>query len=185
MKQIIVLAITFLSIVACKQNEPEVKIVEVASEELVEIATKETNKDLYKDYAKVEFGIKGMTCAMGCAKAIEKKIAKLEGVHFVNVDFDKELAMVEFDDKKLTNEDFLKAVNKVSDTYKVGEISKVEVFAKDKCKADCKKACCVAKKMETKTACAKDCKKACCVNKDEAKMACTKDCKKACCNKTV
>ena len=73
-----------------------------------------------------------MTCAMGCAKTIEKKLAKLEGVHYVYVDFKQELAMIEFDDNKLSNEDFISTVNKVSDTYKVGEIKAIDVFTKDK-----------------------------------------------------
>ena len=34
-----------------------------------------------------------MTCAMGCAKTIEKKMAKMDGVKMAKVDFEKELAM--------------------------------------------------------------------------------------------
>ena len=165
MKNIVLVAMMLLSVMACKQNEPEIKTVGIENQqtELVE--------NPYKDYAKAEFEIKGMTCAMGCAKAIEKKISKLEGVHFVHVNFEKELAMVEFDDSKISNEDFFKTVAKVSDTYKVGEINTVEIFTKDlkekesvpnKCKKDCKKACCSASKNDSKTACVKDCKKACC-----------------------
>ena len=42
-------------------------------------------------YAKAEFGIEGMTCAMGCAKTIEKKMAKMDGVKSAKVDFEKEM----------------------------------------------------------------------------------------------
>ena len=126
MKYILKLVVLALVIVACKQNEPEVKIVEA------KVKTDKTVENPYKDFAKAEFEIKGMTCAMGCAKTIEKKLAKLEGVHYVYVDFKQELAMIEFDDNKLSNEDFISTVNKVSDTYKVGEIKAIDVFTKDK-----------------------------------------------------
>ena len=162
MKKICLTLTLLITVFACKQNDPEVKTVEVATQN----TTSSTKENPYKDYAKAEFEIKGMTCAMGCAKTIEKKIAKLDGVHFVYVDFEKELAMVEFDDKKLNNDDFLSTVTKVSDTYKVGEINTVDVFTKDlkkkTCDKDCKMACCNGKETEAKTACQKDCKKACC-----------------------
>lgn len=145
---------------ACKNDTPEIKTVEIAET----ITPIKQSENPYKDYAKAEFNIEGMTCAMGCAKTIEKKIAKLDGVHFVNVDFDKKLAMVEFDDKKLSAKDFTETVTSVSKTYKPGKVTTVETFSKDKkaCSKDCKKACCTNKTATEKTSCKKDCKKACC-----------------------
>ena len=43
-----------------------------------------------------------MSCAMGCAKKIEKNIAKMDGVKSAKVDFDKEIAMVEYDEAMVT-----------------------------------------------------------------------------------
>jgi len=43
-----------------------------------------------------------MTCEMGCAKTIEKKMAKMEGVKTAKVDFDTRLAMVEYDEAKVS-----------------------------------------------------------------------------------
>lgn len=43
------------------------------------------------------FKIDGMTCAMGCAKTIESKLSKMNGVQKATVDFDKKQATVEFD----------------------------------------------------------------------------------------
>lgn len=157
----------FVTLSACKNETPEIKTIETE-----EIASVVSTENPYKDYAKLEFNVEGMTCAMGCAKTIEKKIAKLDGVRFVNVDFDKKLAMVEFDSEKLSSEDFTKTVNSVSDVYKVENIATVNTFTKDK--KDCKKGC------------EKDCKKESCKNKTEAeKKECKKDCKKACCVKTA
>lgn len=165
-KSVIVIIAVAFSVVACKNNtEPEVKTVSV------ETSKKETASQLDPNatYAKVEFNIKGMTCAVGCAKTIEKKMAKLEGVKMAKVDFDKELAMVEFDEAKVTPNTLKEAVAKVSDIYKVEEIKTVDVFSTEK-------------KQEAKMACKPDCKMDCCKDKaDKSKMSCAKDCEKECC----
>lgn len=52
------------------------------------------------DNAKMEkanFTIDGMTCAMGCAKAIEGDLSDLNGVKEASVDFDTKIATVSFD----------------------------------------------------------------------------------------
>ncbi|MEO5775299.1 MAG: heavy metal-associated domain-containing protein [Flavobacterium sp.] len=67
------------------------------------------------------FKIEGMTCAMGCAKTIETKLSKMDGVQKATVDFDKKEATVEFDASVLTPESLTKAVETTGDgeTYKV------------------------------------------------------------------
>ncbi len=152
---------------SCKNEaQPEVKTVEA------EVSNKDVSKALDPDatYAKVEFGIEGMTCAMGCAKTIEKKMAKMDGVKSAKVDFDKRLAMVEFDEAKVTPESLEEVVAKVGEVYKVKDMKKVEDFGKEKkaCKADCKKECCANKTEEEKKACKADCKKACCDKEKQA-----------------
>ena len=67
------------------------------------------------------FKIEGMTCAMGCAKTIENKLAHLNGVQKATVDFDKKEATVEFDGAILTPEKLYATVEATGDgaTYKV------------------------------------------------------------------
>jgi mercuric ion binding protein len=50
--------------------------------------------------------IEGMTCAMGCAKTIEKELTNLDGVQKATVDFDKKTATVVFD-KTVQNQENL------------------------------------------------------------------------------
>lgn len=72
----------------------------------------------------VSFTIKGMTCAYGCAKTIEKELSDLEGVQKAAVDFDKKTALVIFD-KTIQNPTTLtNLVKKSGDgkTYKVSTI---------------------------------------------------------------
>ena len=67
------------------------------------------------------FKIDGMTCVMGCAKTIESKLSKMNGVQKATVDFDKKQATVEFDAAVLSPENLSKTVEATGDgeTYKV------------------------------------------------------------------
>jgi Cu+-exporting ATPase len=60
-----------------------------------------------------------MTCEMGCAKTIEKKLAKMYGMKSANVDFKNELALVEFDVAKINPLSITKTVNDISNIYSV------------------------------------------------------------------
>jgi Cu+-exporting ATPase len=167
LKNIVFVSFFALIVSSCKNEaQPEVKTVEV------EVSEKDMAQNIDPDatYAKVEFSIDGMTCAMGCAKTIEKKMAKMEGVKMAKVDFDKRLAMVEYDEAKVTPQSLEEAVGKVGDVYKVKDMKVVDDFGKEGkvCKADCDKACCVNKTEAEKKTCAKDCKKACCAGEKKA-----------------
>ena len=144
------LGIALFSVImwSCKnETEPQVKTVEVeettAKNEIADDAV----------LAKAEFNIEGMTCAIGCAKTIEKKLAKMDGVKSAKVDFDKKLAMVEYDEAQVTTTSLENTVTNASDTYSVNGMKTVESFSTDGaktgdksgCKEDCKEACCADK----------------------------------------
>lgn len=108
----LVIALTFAS---CKQESKEV-VTEVAKKEVVSEA----------DLAKMQtasFTIDGMTCAMGCAKTIENKLANQDGVGEAVVDFDTKIATVKFDAEKQSLESLTKTIEAVAggDSYKVTE----------------------------------------------------------------
>ena len=179
-----ILAIAFIALVAfnCKNEaQPEVKTVETETA----VETTKVELDPNATYAKAEFKIEGMTCAMGCAKTIEKKMAKMEGVKSATVDFDRQLAMVEYDEAKVTPANLEEVVKKAGEVYSVKDMKTVESFTKKecsmKCSPDCTKKDC--EKCAAKTA---ECKKKCDAKKaadSKEGMACAKDCKKACCAK--
>ena len=169
MKHILLVSMLTLLFVACKNDTtPEVKTVEV------ETIKKEKVLNPNATYAKAEFGIEGMTCAVGCAKTIEKKLAKMDGVKSATVDFDRRLAMVEYDEDMVTPTSLSETVTKVADTYKVDEIKKVDDFSKS-----CTMDCCKGKTADEKA----NCEMACCKADKAEKMACKEDCKMACCAK--
>lgn len=165
LRNILAIALISVSVIACKSDkEPEIKTIETTTA----INTNAAKKlDPNATYAKAEFGIEGMTCAMGCAKTIEKKIAKMDGVKSAKVDFDNEIAMVEYDESMVTPQSLEEAVAKAGDTYKVKDMKTVDSFSSEKhvCDGDCDKAACANKTEAEKAACKKDCKMACCETK--------------------
>ena len=108
-----------LSFASCKQENKE-----VAKEETKKEAVSEA------DLAKMQtasFTIDGMTCAMGCAKTIENKLAGQEGVGQAVVDFETKIATVKFDAEKQSLESLTKTIEGVAggDSYKVTESKKM------------------------------------------------------------
>ncbi|WP_294822994.1 heavy-metal-associated domain-containing protein [uncultured Flavobacterium sp.] len=69
------------------------------------------------------FKIDGMTCPMGCAATIEKKLAALDGVENAKVDFENKTATVSFDTAQQTPETLVETVEKIADgAYKVSDV---------------------------------------------------------------
>lgn len=121
---------------------------------------------------KVNLTISGMTCEIGCAKTIQSKLSKKEGIIAAKVIFKDSLASVEFDAKKISKSEIITFINGIAEgkLYKATETDR----AVKTCGTDCTKPCCAKKKSCDKTK--KDCKKgADCKDK--------KDCKKTSCDK--
>ena len=101
-------------------------------QESKEVAVEETKKEAVSeaDLAKMQtasFTIDGMTCAMGCAKTIENKLADQDGIGQAVVDFDTKIATVKFDAEKQSVESLTKTIEGVAggDSYKVTESKKM------------------------------------------------------------
>ena len=158
-KNILTITLFTLVISACKNDkQPEVKTVDTEVEANKNIADLDPNAN----YAKAEFTINGMTCEMGCAKTIEKKMAKMEGVKSAKVDFGKKLAMVEYDEAKVTHKSLEEVVAKVGKMYEVEDMKTVNSFSNaKKCSDSDKKNCCANKTEAEIKACKEECKKKC------------------------
>lgn len=154
-KLTLVILLICVSVWSCKnETEPEIKIIKT-SESLIN-----TKMDNDKILAKAEFNIEGMTCAIGCAKTIEKKLAKMDGVKSAKVDFEKKLAQVEYDESIVNTVSLENTVTKASDSYSVNDMKTVDFFSnetinngnalkKESCKKGCEKDCCAAKGKES------------------------------------
>ncbi len=116
------LAVVATLTLCCKHDvDPEVKTIKI-EEELVKTVDPNAN------YAKAEFTINGMTCQIGCAATIQKRILKMDGVKSAIVNFEKKLARVEYNDAKVTPTILEEAVTNVSNTYKVSDMKTVKNF---------------------------------------------------------
>ncbi|RZJ35734.1 MAG: heavy-metal-associated domain-containing protein [Flavobacterium sp.] len=162
-KTVLALAVTLALATSCKES---------ASEPATVAASKDVTTAKTEKLETASFSIEGMTCAVGCAKTIEKKLSEMDGVQKATVDFDKKTATVEFDAAKQSPEKLVDAVESTADgkTYKVSNMKssgnhamvidpektkkKKKASKKDAKKAGCdmdakagdKPSCCSAKK---------------------------------------
>ena len=88
----------------------------------------EQSTSVKKGIQNIEVSIEGMTCEIGCAKLIESKISKLEGVTASKVNFEEKIGIFTFDASKISSEEIVKNINGIAggDLYKVTNIKAVE-----------------------------------------------------------
>jgi copper chaperone CopZ len=110
----------------------------------------------------VSLAISGMTCEIGCAKTIQSKLSKKEGVIEAKVIFNDSIANIEFDANTTSKKDLIAFVDGIAggNMYKAAITSKKEAH---NCSATCKKEC--DTKKGVKKECKENCKMACCTAK--------------------
>jgi Cu+-exporting ATPase len=113
--------ILMLLIVSCTSKNPEKKSVSHTAE------TKVTMSD--KNLSNISFQVEGMTCEVGCAARIEKKVAAMEGVATSKVDFEAKTAYVSFDSITISFDDLKTTIESLGDNYKVGEVTSIPAFS--------------------------------------------------------
>ncbi|MCB9426449.1 MAG: heavy-metal-associated domain-containing protein [Flavobacteriales bacterium] len=132
-QKIAVALLLFVGLIACKNEKSTDENVEV--QEQKELALKS-----------ISFEISGMTCEVGCARTIKKKLKATEGVQSVEVDFEAAKAIVGFDANILSTDDIVSVVEGVAGggIYKVSNVMPYEGGKSGKCcggKCECKGAC--------------------------------------------
>ena len=80
-----------------------------------------SDKNLAASVQKIEIDIEGMTCEIGCAKTIESKLSKTEGIHIVSISFDDQKGIIEYDANKTDKDKIAAVVQEIAggDLYKV------------------------------------------------------------------
>lgn len=116
-------------------------------------------KDVKKE--NVSLAISGMTCEIGCAKTIQSKLSKKEGVLDAKVIFNDSIANIEFDANTTSKKELIAFVDGIAggELYKALE-SSGKAHA---CSLECKSKCDTMS--EEKKECKEDCKMACCKDK--------------------
>jgi len=115
---IVLLVFTLLSVSCDKKFENQEKKSQLTPVE------DQTTENLQK----ISLEIKGMTCEIGCARTIQSKLSKKEGVKSAKVSFEDKKGVVEFDANKITESQIVAVINKIAggDVYKVVKTTKLE-----------------------------------------------------------
>lgn len=162
-QSIMMLALSTLVLFGCKNAESN-----------TDVTSTQTENDAPEMLATASFTIEGMHCEHGCAGNIKKKLAKMEGVKEVEIDFEGKKATIVYDINKQSPEAFVEKVLSIDKTYVVSDVvtSSDKAFwggkEKDKKKT---KAADTSKSSETNEIPAKPCdseKKASCCSKKVA-----------------
>lgn len=76
---------------------------------------------------KVSVEIAGMTCEMGCAKLIESKLAKKQGVKNAEVSFKDSTGIILFDKNTISQKEIVSTIEKIADgeLYKVKKVTQI------------------------------------------------------------
>ncbi len=100
------------------------------------IISKNNSSEIVKEdstttYAKTEFQISGMTCEIGCARLIQSRLSKTNGVKTIKVVFEDSIGYIEYDKTKLSNKKIKQIVENIAggDIYTVKKINEVSEFS--------------------------------------------------------
>ncbi|MBL18853.1 MAG: hypothetical protein CMC82_03360 [Flavobacteriaceae bacterium] len=105
--------ILILTILSCASKNPEEKTISQSDEAAVTMSD--------ENLSKISFQVEGMTCEVGCAARIEKKVAAMEGVAMSKVDFEAKTAFVSFDPTTTSFDKVKTTIESLGVDYKVGE----------------------------------------------------------------
>ncbi len=118
MKKIILLFAFSLLVFSCKETKKETvnKNNEVQEQEDVAL------------FKSVEIEIEGMTCEIGCAKTIQSKVFKMDGVTYSNVSFKTKTGQFTYNENKISKEDIVKKITGIGggDLYKATKTTYME-----------------------------------------------------------
>ena len=84
-----------------------------------------------EDIKNIEVDIEGMTCEIGCARLIQSKLYKTDGVTFADISFENKLGKISFDVNMVSVDEIKEEIQKIAggDLYKVVKSREVESFS--------------------------------------------------------
>ncbi len=103
-KYALVLALTSISLFSCKENDT--KNAEITTEKAAIVMAKPQTATMTID---------GMMCPDGCAKVIEGKLGRLDGVAEAKVDYESKVATITFDGDVQNVENMTKMIEGIGD----------------------------------------------------------------------
>ena len=131
LKRILLVFVMLAVLVACKKENTKENTID----------TVETTEEV--QLKNIAFDIAGMTCEVGCAGTIQKKLEATEGVGFVDVNFEAARAVVGFDPNVLSTDEIVDVVEGIAggELYKVSNVKPYDGKSCCKGKCECKGGC--------------------------------------------
>ena len=113
---IVILMVFFISCESKKETNQEVK-------EAIETDV------VAQNLQQVKVDIKGMTCEIGCARLIQSKLYKTDGVTYAKISFEDSSGIVSFDQNRIGEDDIKSIIEKTAggDIYSVTGIEKMNM----------------------------------------------------------
>lgn len=118
MKKAISIFIMAFVLISCNDTKKEVSDEKFAIEK----------QEIAANYKNIAVEIEGMTCEIGCAKTIESKLSKTEGITYSKVSFENKVGKFTYDENKISEEDIAKKIAGIGGgaLYKVTKITEIE-----------------------------------------------------------
>jgi len=71
-------------------------------------------KELTENLNHIKVDIKGMTCEIGCARLIQSKLYKADGITFAKISFADSSGMVSYDQNRISTDDIKNIIQKTA-----------------------------------------------------------------------
>lgn len=122
MKKLTLLFLSIFFLISCNEAKKE------ASPE----NQKEKKEDIVANYKSVEVDIEGMTCEIGCARTIESKLSKVDGISYSKVSFEDKKGQFTYDANKLSKDDIANKIGEIAggDLYSVTKTVEIDKIFK-------------------------------------------------------
>ncbi|NLP57819.1 heavy-metal-associated domain-containing protein [Lutibacter sp. B1] len=122
MKKLTLLFFSIFFLISCNEAKKE------ASPE----NQKEKKEDIVANYKSVEVDIEGMTCEIGCARTIESKLSKVDGISYSKVSFEDKKGQFTYDANKLSKDDIANKIGEIAggDLYSVTKTVEIDKIFK-------------------------------------------------------
>ena len=100
----------------------------------VDSGTNISTEEIAKNLISIEVEIEGMTCEIGCARLIQSKLSKVEGVTYTKVNFESGKVQFTFDTHKLSKEDISNKIESIAggDLYSVIKTKELDIVLEKK-----------------------------------------------------
>ena len=124
MKNILLILALSLTVASCNETKKQ--------------DNKTTSKEIKKEVLpeklqSIEVAIEGMTCEIGCAKLIQSKLYKFDGITYAKVTFEDKKGEITYDANKVTKDDIKDEIEKIAggDLYFVKKTTDIGLITKE------------------------------------------------------